>query len=111
MTGAKMRVITPGTPRGGAAPANAVGDAMQSWFDAAAMGLEANAVIGLRLMKVAGANPFTNPVRASLAMLEVNRMVTEKALTSFQVAARTGLDDPLAPMRAQVSANRRRLSR
>lgn len=108
-TGAKTGAARSGASR--AASPDAAGDAVQSWFDAATMGLEANAVIGLRMMKVAGANPFTNPLQASLAVLEMNRMVAEKALTGFQVAARAGLDDPLAPMRAQVSANRRRLSR
>lgn len=91
--------------------AKAAKELIETWFESATMALEANAVIGLRVLKVASVNPFTQPVKASLAALEVNRMVSEKALTSLQVMARAGHPDPLAPMRAQVSANRRRLSR
>ncbi len=91
--------------------ADTVKDAIGSWFDVANMGLEAGAVIGYRMLQASQVNPFTDPLGASLAALEMNRMVTEKALTSLQVVARAGHADPLAPMRAQVSANRRRLAR
>lgn len=90
---------------------NAMGEMISHWFDSANMALEASAVVGLRVMKVARVNPFTHPVEASLAALEVNRMFSEKALTSLQVMARAGQANALSPMHAQVSANRRRLSR
>ena len=106
----RMKVPLPAAPSPVEA-SSAVGRMAADWLEAATMGLEASAVVGLRLMKVASVNPFSNPVGASLAALECNRMVSEKALTSLQVLARLGLADPLEPMRAQVSANRRRLSR
>lgn len=86
-------------------------DAVRQWWQAVGLGLQASAVVGLRVMKIASVNPTTHPVRASLAVLEINRMVGEKALTALQVVARAGSADPLEPMRAQISANRTRLGR
>lgn len=89
-----------------------------SWFDLAAdswrLGLEAQAVVGLRLAKLATGD--------AAAAAEARRMVTEKVLAAAEAQARTMGDiltghahhapkRNLALYRRKVRANRRRLSR
>ena len=83
-------------------------------WDAWALGMEASAVIGLRVMKLAGGG--------ATAEAEARRMVAEKvdAALAIQTMALTGALGVTAPRvasntirhyRRKVGANRRRLSR
>ena len=89
-----------------------------SWFDLAAeswrLGLEAQAVVNLRLAKLAAGD--------AAAALEAQRMVTEKVMAAAEVQGRAFADaltgkSHLTPKRSvalyrrKVRANRRRLSR
>lgn len=78
------------------------------------LGLDASAVIGLRLAKIAAGGPA--------AAVEAQRMVTEKALAAVEAQWAIGLavatgkgrgagHKTLALYRRKVKANRRRLSR
>jgi hypothetical protein len=86
----------------------------RQWIDAGRFALDTQAVIALRVMKIASGGP--------LATAEAQRMVTEKvaALAFAQtggLALATGQSLDIATMRAMssvhrsVRANRRRLSR
>jgi hypothetical protein len=81
-------------------------------FDAWQLALEANTVIGLRMMKAAAGGPA--------AELEASRMVTEKVAAAFDLQAQlvsavlTGAhagapSKAVAMYRRKVRANRRRL--
>jgi hypothetical protein len=84
------------------------------WIDAAALGLEAQGVIAMRLMKIAAGGPAADA--------ECALMVTEKlaAITAGQGAAAAALVSgrgfqaatalAMAPIRQRVHANHRRLS-
>ncbi|WP_296679248.1 hypothetical protein [Novosphingobium sp.] len=83
------------------------------WFDSAALGFEATAVIGLRLTKLASGDAD--------AMNEAQRMVNEKidAAIELQTMAMTGslgmtpqgqAHRAVRTLRRKVESNRRRLS-
>jgi hypothetical protein len=89
-----------------------------SWFELAAdswrLGLQAQTVVGLRLVKLAAGD--------AAAMAEAQRMVTEKVLAAAEAQANAAAavmtgQGHLAPKRTlalyrrKVGANRRRLSR
>jgi hypothetical protein len=85
------------------------------WIDASRLALDAQAVIALRVMKMASRDPR--------AAAEAQRMITEKvaALAVGQVAGGLALATgksleiatkrALRPVRSRVRANRRRLTR
>ena len=77
------------------------------WYDATMLSLEAQRVIGLRMMKLAGGGKN--------AQAEASRMVTEKFAASM-VAAATLMsggsgEAVVAQVRRRVRSNSRRLSR
>jgi hypothetical protein len=77
------------------------------WYDATMLSFEAQRVVGLRMMKLAGGGPK--------AQAEASRMVTEKIAASMTAAA-TLLGGGsghavVAQVRKQVRSNSRRLSR
>ncbi len=87
----------------------------KDWCDVAALGLEAQSVIAMRLVKIAGGGPA--------AAAECRRMVEEKfiAVAAAQAAALNALAGgqsvdaasrlALAPIKRRVHANHERLSR
>ncbi len=87
----------------------------EDWCDFAALGLEAQSVIAMRLLKIAAGGPAADA--------ECRRMVQEKfiAVAAAQVAALDALAGgksvdiasrlALAPIKRSVHANRQRLSR
>ena len=77
------------------------------WYDATMLSFEAQRVVGLRMMKLAGGG--------RLAQAEANRMVMEKIAASMSVAA-TLLSGGsghavVAQVRKKVRSNSRRLAR
>jgi hypothetical protein len=86
----------------------------RNWIDANRFALDTQAVIALRLMRMASGGP--------LVAAEAQRMITEKvaALAAAQVAGGLALASgksagiaakrAMAPIRRRVRANRRRLS-
>jgi hypothetical protein len=90
-------------------------DVFNSWFTAAHFGYEAQRVMTLRMMRLAGGGP--------LAAVEARRMVAEKmaamadAQMAFGLAIANGstmmhcaTTDAFVPFRRRVRANSRRLS-
>jgi hypothetical protein len=77
------------------------------WYQATMLSLEAQRVIALRMMKIAGGGPG--------AQAEASRMMTEKIAESMAVAAtllRGGTGEAVvAQVRRRVRSNSRRLSR
>ena len=77
------------------------------WYDAAMLSLEAQRVIGLRMMKLAGGGRN--------AQTEASRMVTEKITESIAVAMTLMNGGSghavVAQVRRRVRSNSRRLSR
>ena len=77
------------------------------WYDATMLSLEAQRVVGLRLMKLAGGGKN--------AQVEANLMVTEKFAASMAAAATLMCggsgEAVMAQVRKKVRSNSRRLSR
>jgi hypothetical protein len=77
------------------------------WYDAAMLSLEAQRVVGLRMMKIAGGGPG--------AHAEASRMVTEKIAASLTAATTLMCGGSghavVAQVRKRVRSNSRRLSR
>ena len=77
------------------------------WYDATMLSLEAQRVVGLRMMKLAGGGKN--------AQAEASRMVTEKFTASMAAAATLMCGGSgqtvLAEVRKKVRSNSRRLSR
>jgi hypothetical protein len=77
------------------------------WYDAAMLSIEAQHVVGLRMMKLS--------MGGKNAQAEANRMVTEKIAASMTAAATLMCGGSghavVAQVRKQVRSNSRRLSR
>ena len=80
---------------------------LKFWYDATMLSLEAQCVVGLRMMKLAGGGRG--------AQAEASRMVTEKIAASFTAATTLMCGGSghavVAQVRKRVRSNSRRLSR
>ena len=90
-------------------------DFWKDWIDAAALGLEAQGVIAMRLLKIAAGGPAADAECQLMVAEKFAAAVAAQAAVANALARGRSIHDAaalaLVPMRRRVRANHRRLMR